>query len=39
MVTYHPPGAPPRPGSCGVATPGFEVTVVEPGHRPAAARP
>ena len=22
MVTYHPPGAPPRPGSCGVATPG-----------------
>ena len=31
MVTYHPPGAPPRPGSCGVATPGFEVTVVEPG--------
>jgi crotonobetaine/carnitine-CoA ligase len=31
MVTYHPPGAPPRPGSCGVATPGFEVQVVEPG--------
>jgi crotonobetaine/carnitine-CoA ligase len=31
MVTYHPPGVPPRPGSCGVATPGFEVTVVEPG--------
>jgi crotonobetaine/carnitine-CoA ligase len=31
MVTYHPPGAPPRPGSCGVATPGFEVSVVEPG--------
>ncbi len=31
MVTYQPPGAPPRPGSCGVATPGFEVTVVEPG--------
>jgi crotonobetaine/carnitine-CoA ligase len=31
MVTYHPPGAPPRPGSCGVATPGFDVAVVEPG--------
>jgi crotonobetaine/carnitine-CoA ligase len=31
MVTYHPPGVPPRPGSCGVATPGFEVSVVEPG--------
>ncbi len=31
MVTYHPPGRPPRPGSCGVATPGFEVVVVEPG--------
>ncbi len=31
MVTYHPPGAPPRPGSCGIATPGFEVSVVEPG--------
>ena len=31
MVTYHPPGLPGRPGSCGVATPGFEVTVVEPG--------
>ncbi len=31
MVTYHPPGVPARPGSCGVATPGFEVTVVEPG--------
>ena len=31
MVTYHPPGRPARPGSCGVATPGFEVTVVEPG--------
>jgi carnitine-CoA ligase len=30
MVTYHPPGAPPRPGSCGVATPGFEVAVVDP---------
>jgi carnitine-CoA ligase len=31
MVTYHPPGVTPRPGSCGVATPGFEVSVVEPG--------
>lgn len=31
MVTYHPPGATPRPGSCGIATPGFEVSVVEPG--------
>ena len=31
MVTYHPPGVPARPGSCGVATPGFDVTVVEPG--------
>jgi len=31
MVTYHPPGAAPRPGSCGVATPGFEVLVVESG--------
>jgi crotonobetaine/carnitine-CoA ligase len=31
MVTYHPPGAPPRPGSCGVATPGFQVSIVEPG--------
>ncbi len=31
MVTYHPPNAEPRPGSCGIATPGFEVTVVEPG--------
>jgi crotonobetaine/carnitine-CoA ligase len=31
MVTYHPPGRPPRPGSCGIATPGFEVSVVEPG--------
>jgi len=31
MVTYHPPGAPPKPGSCGIATPGFEVSVVEPG--------
>jgi len=31
MVTYHPPGRAPRPGSCGVATPGFEVSVVEAG--------
>ena len=31
MVTYVPPEAGPRPGSCGVATPGFEVSVVEPG--------
>jgi carnitine-CoA ligase len=31
MVTYHPPGAEARPGSCGIATPGFEVSVVEPG--------
>jgi carnitine-CoA ligase len=31
MVTYHPPGAEPRPGSCGVATPGFEVQIVESG--------
>jgi crotonobetaine/carnitine-CoA ligase len=31
MVTYHPPGGPPRPGSCGIATPGFEVSVVQPG--------
>ena len=31
MVTYHPPGAAARPGSCGIATPGFEVSVVEPG--------
>ena len=30
MVTYHPPGRPARPGSCGVATPGFEVSVVDP---------
>ncbi|MEW6582400.1 MAG: AMP-binding protein [Actinomycetota bacterium] len=29
MVTYHPPGRPPRPGSCGIATPGFEVSVVD----------
>jgi len=31
MVTYHPPGVPGRPGSCGVATPGFEVSIVQPG--------
>src|SRR5262245_58208753 len=31
MITYMPPGAPPRPGSCGVSTPGFDVSVVEPG--------
>ena len=31
MVTYHPPGVSARPGSCGVSTPGFEVSVVEPG--------
>jgi crotonobetaine/carnitine-CoA ligase len=31
MVTYVPPNAGPRPGSCGVSTPGFEVAVVEPG--------
>jgi crotonobetaine/carnitine-CoA ligase len=31
MVTYHPPGRPPRPGSCGIATPGFDVSVVQPG--------
>ncbi len=30
MVTYHPPGVPVRPGSCGVATPGFEVSIVDP---------
>lgn len=30
MVTYVPPGES-RPGSCGLATPGFEVSVVEPG--------
>jgi carnitine-CoA ligase len=30
MVTYQPPGVPPRPGSCGIATPGFEVSVVQP---------
>src|SRR4029453_778790 len=28
--TYMPPGAPPRPGSCGVSTPGFQVSVVDP---------
>ena len=37
MVTYHPPGRPPRPGSCGIATPGFEVSRGRAGHRPAAA--
>jgi crotonobetaine/carnitine-CoA ligase len=31
MVTYHPPHLSPRPGSCGVATPGFEVSIVQPG--------
>ncbi|MCB0882432.1 MAG: AMP-binding protein [Thermoleophilia bacterium] len=31
MVTYHPPDRPARAGSCGIATPGFEVSVVEPG--------
>jgi crotonobetaine/carnitine-CoA ligase len=31
MVTYVPPDAGPKPGSCGKATPGFEVSVVEPG--------
>jgi carnitine-CoA ligase len=31
MVTYHPPGVPPRPGSCGIATPGFDVEVVDHG--------
>jgi carnitine-CoA ligase len=30
MVTYHPPGKPMRPGSCGVATPGFQVSIVNP---------
>jgi carnitine-CoA ligase len=36
MVTYVPPGEE-RPGSCGKATPGFEVFVVEPGtDRPVA---
>ncbi|MCU0307704.1 MAG: AMP-binding protein [Thermoleophilia bacterium] len=30
MVTYVPPGEQ-RPGSCGQASPGFEVSVVEPG--------
>lgn len=30
MVTYHPPGVPVRRGSCGVATPGFEVSIVDP---------
>ena len=30
MVTYHPPGKPMRPGSCGLPTPGFEVLIVDP---------
>ena len=30
MVSYVPPDAGPRPGSCGTATPGFEVSVVDP---------
>ncbi len=30
MVTYHPPGVPVRVGSCGVATPGFDVSIVDP---------
>jgi crotonobetaine/carnitine-CoA ligase len=30
MVTYHPPGRPMKPGSCGLATPGFEVFIVDP---------
>jgi len=30
MVTYVPPGIE-KPGSCGMASPGFEVSVVEPG--------
>jgi carnitine-CoA ligase len=30
MVTYHPPGRPMRPGSCGLATPGFRVSIVNP---------
>ncbi len=30
MVTYHPPGRPMRPGSCGIATPGFRVSIVNP---------
>ena len=36
MVTYVPPGIE-KPGSCGMASPGFEVSVVEPGtDRPVA---
>jgi crotonobetaine/carnitine-CoA ligase len=31
MVTYHPPHLSPRPGSCGLATPGFDVSIVQPG--------
>lgn len=30
MVTYHPPGKPMKAGSCGLATPGFEVLIVDP---------
>jgi crotonobetaine/carnitine-CoA ligase len=30
MVTYVPPGEGPKPGSCGKATPGFDVQVVDP---------
>jgi crotonobetaine/carnitine-CoA ligase len=30
MVTYHPPGRPVRTGSCGLATPGFRVSIVNP---------
>ena len=40
MVTYHPPGRARRgPAAAAWPRPGFEVTVVEPGHRPAAAAP
>jgi carnitine-CoA ligase len=31
MATYMDPTKPPIPGSCGVANPGYEVTIVEPG--------
>ena len=30
MVTYQPPGVAPRIGSCGIATPGFDVSIVDP---------
>lgn len=30
MVTYHPPGKPMKPGSCGLSTPGFDVSIVDP---------